>query len=221
MTETSAVGRTGGAEGGSSLGDDVYWKLRQEIVRGELRPNQALAEVDIAERLSVSRTPVRESMQRLASDGLVVSRRRRWIVYEHTKREIQEIYEVRSALEGYAARLASQRITDEQIATLTGLTDTGSPVGDLIVRVERNEDFHNRIVTIAGNERLASQLIRNRDYSFNRQVASLYTPDDLVVSAKQHTQLIAAVCKRDAPAAEEIAQAHVEAALRIIIARLP
>ena len=75
--------------GGPSLSEDVYWQLRKEIVRGDLRPNQPLAEIDIAERLRVSRTPVRESMQRLAADGLVVSRRRRWLVYEHTKAEIE------------------------------------------------------------------------------------------------------------------------------------
>jgi DNA-binding GntR family transcriptional regulator len=204
----------------SSRADDVYWQLRQEIVRGELRPNQALAENDIAERLSVSRTPVRESMQRLAADGLVTSRRRRWLVYEHSKREIQEIYEVRAALEGYAARLASERITDEQAARLTEVRDLNPPAGTLVERIAHNEMLHNRIVTIADNERLADLLARNRNYGFNRQVASLYSPDDLVVSAEQHTALIAAVGARQADAAEEIARAHINAALRIIIARL-
>ena len=112
----------GDATAGASLSADVYWQLRREIVRGELRPNQPLAEVDIAERLNVSRTPVRESMQRLAADGLVISRRRRWLVYEHSKQEIEEIYEVRLALEGYAARLASQRISDAQIEELARLS---------------------------------------------------------------------------------------------------
>jgi DNA-binding GntR family transcriptional regulator len=93
----------------------VYQRLRQEIVRGELRPRESLSEVEIAERLAVSRTPVRESMHRLASEGLITSRRRRWVVYEHSKDEIREIYEVRAALEGYSARLASQRATDAEL----------------------------------------------------------------------------------------------------------
>jgi DNA-binding GntR family transcriptional regulator len=209
------------AKAGSSLGEDVYWQLRQEIVRGELRPNQPLAEIDIAERLNVSRTPVRESMQRLAADGLVVSRRRRWLVYEHSKREIEEIYEVRLALEGYAARLASQRISDAQIEALERLREPAAAEGRLAARVEHNEIFHNQLVTIAGNDRLASTLAHNRSFAFNRQVASLYTPDDLAVSRTQHTRLIEAVLARDGDAAERTAREHIQSALEIIIARLP
>lgn len=209
------------ARSGSSLSEDVYWQLRREIVRGELRPNQPLAEIDIAERLNVSRTPVRESMQRLAADGLVVSRRRRWQVYEHSKQEIEEIYEVRLALEGYAARLASQRITDAQTGELARLREPAPADGRLTVRVEHNELFHNQLVAIAGNDRLASMLAHNRSFAFNRQVASLYTPDDLAVSGAQHTRLVEAVLARDGDTAEQIARQHIQSALEIIIARLP
>jgi DNA-binding GntR family transcriptional regulator len=213
--------RGDGRLGGPSLSEDVYWQLRKEIVRGDLRPNQPLAEIDIAERLSVSRTPVRESMQRLAADGLVVSRRRRWLVYEHTKAEIEEIYEVRLALEGYAARLASQRSTPAQVKELARIRDSASASGPLSMRVEHNETFHNRLVTIAGNSRLASMLVHNRNFAFNRQVASLYTPDDLIVSANQHARLVDAVRARDGDAAEQAARDHIQSALEIIIARLP
>ena len=96
---------------GSSLGEDVYWQLRSRP--GRAAADQPLAEIEIAERLNVSRTPVRESMQRLAADGLVISRRR-VAVYEHFKQEIEESIEVRLALEGYAARLASQRSPTRQ-----------------------------------------------------------------------------------------------------------
>jgi DNA-binding GntR family transcriptional regulator len=211
----------GDANAGSSLSEDVYWQLRREIVRGELRPNQPLAEIEIAERLNVSRTPVRESMQRLAADGLVISRRRRWLVYEHSKQEIEEIYEVRLALEGYAARLASQRITDAQVEQLARLRESAAAGGQLTERVEHNEIFHNQLITIAGNERLASMLAHNRNFAFNRQVASLYTPDDLAVSRAQHTRLVDAVLARDGDAAERTAREHIQSALEIIIARLP
>jgi DNA-binding GntR family transcriptional regulator len=211
----------GDAKAGSSLSEDVYWQLRREIVRGELRPNQPLAEIDMAERLNVSRTPVRESMQRLAADGLVISRRRRWLVYEHSKQEIQEIYEVRLALEGYAARLASQRISDAQTEELARLREPAAADGQLTVRVEHNEVFHNQLVTIAGNERLTGMLAHNRNFAFNRQVASLYTPEDLAVSGCQHTRLVEAVLARDGDAAERAAREHIQSALEIIIARLP
>jgi DNA-binding GntR family transcriptional regulator len=221
MRHEAEVGVHDDAKASSSLSEDVYWQLRREIVRGELRPNQPLAEIDIAERLNVSRTPVRESMQRLASDGLVISRRRRWLVYEHSKREIEEIYEVRLALEGYAARLASQRISDSQIKELARLRVSAAVDGQLNVRVEHNETFHNQLVTIAGNERLASILAHNRNFAFNRQVAALYAPDDLAVSGTQHARLVEAVLARDGDAAERIAREHIQSALEIIIARLP
>jgi DNA-binding GntR family transcriptional regulator len=221
MGYEAEVGVHGDARAGSSLSEDVYWQLRREIVRGELRPNQPVAEIDIAERLNVSRTPVRESMQRLAADGLVISRRRRWLVYEHSKQEIEEIYEVRLALEGYAARLASQRISDAQTEGLAHLCESAAADGQLTVRVEHNEIFHNRLVSIGGNERLASMLAHNRNFAFNRQVASLYTPDDLAVSATQHTRLVEAVLARDGDAAEQTAREHIQSALEIIIARLP
>ena len=67
MGYEAEVSVQGDANAGSSLSEDVYWQLRREIVRGDLRPNQPLAEIEIAERLNVSRTPVRESMQRLAA----------------------------------------------------------------------------------------------------------------------------------------------------------
>lgn len=221
MGYEAEVSVRGDAKAGSSLSEDVYWQLRREIVRGELRPNQPVAEIDIAERLNVSRTPVRESMQRLAADGLVISRRRRWLVYEHSKQEIAEIYEVRLALEGYAARLASQRISDAQIEELARLRGPAAADGQLTVRVEHNEVFHNQLVTIAGNERLARMLAHNRNFAFNRQVASLYTPDDLAVSGTQHIRLVQAVLARDGDTAERTAREHIQSALEIIIARLP
>jgi DNA-binding GntR family transcriptional regulator len=226
MGYEAEVSAHGDATAGSSLSADVYWRLRREIVRGELRPNQPLAEIDIAERLNVSRTPVRESMQRLAADGLVISRRRRWLVYEHSKQEIEEIYEVRLALEGYAARLASQRISDAQIEELSRQRQRQrrrQPAADdqLTARIAHNENFHNQLITIAGNKRLASTLTHNRNFAFNRQVASLYTPDDLTISETQHTRLVQAVLARDGDAAERIAREHIQSALEIIVARLP
>src|SRR5207245_7128079 len=83
----------------------VFETLRREIVAGELRPNSPRIELDLAERFEVSRTPVRESLQRLATAGLVVPRKRGWAVREFTTEEIRQNAEVRLALEGYAAGL--------------------------------------------------------------------------------------------------------------------
>ena len=105
----------------STTSDEVYEKLRLAIVTGEIRPNAPLIEVDLANALNVSRTPIRESLQRLAADQLVVPRKRGWAVKEYSAQEIQESYEVRAALEGYAARLAATRASDGEIAAMRSL----------------------------------------------------------------------------------------------------
>src|SRR5579862_6008283 len=104
-----------GAEASAGVADErtlsiqTYDELRTAIVQGRIRPNQRLIETELAEEYGVSRTPVRESLQRLAAVGLIVAARRGWTVREHSLDEIREIYEVRAALEGYAARLAAER----------------------------------------------------------------------------------------------------------------
>jgi DNA-binding GntR family transcriptional regulator len=202
---------------GPHLSDEVYRRLRQQIVRGDLRPRESLSEVEIAQRLEVSRTPVRESLQRLASEGLITSQRRRWIVYEHSKAEISEIYEVRAALESYAARLAAQRATDDELAAVTALRGGRSEVG----RVDFNAHLHDSIIGMSHNATLLRQARTSRLYFFNRTVAGLYTDADLVVSTQQHDLLIDAVCDRAADRAEAAAREHIEFALDLILHRLP
>src|ERR1700754_1350669 len=104
-----------------NLTTEVYERLRQAIVAGSIRPNERLIEADLAARLEVSRTPVRESMLRLAGDGLIIAHRRGWIVREHSAEEIREVYEIRAALEGFAAGLAALRATDEELAGIKAI----------------------------------------------------------------------------------------------------
>jgi DNA-binding GntR family transcriptional regulator len=202
---------------GPNLSDEVYRRLRQQIVHGDLRPRESLSEVEIAERLEVSRTPVRESLQRLASEGLITSHRRRWIVYEHSKAEISEIYEVRAALESYAARLAALRATDDELATIADLRGGKTDLS----RVDFNERLHDSVLRMSHNATLLKQARASRLFFFNRTVATLYTEADLVKSTEQHDALIAAVCSRQPAEAEIAARAHIEFALDLILHRLP
>lgn len=197
------------------LADDVYAALRRDIIRGTLRPNEPLVEVDIADRLDVSRTPVRESMQRLADEGLIVSRRRRWYVYEHTRAEVIEIYEARAALEGYAARLAVSRGTDEQLRALRDAAQVHSDS-----QVEANDLFHGALIDAAGNSRIAALIERNRQFHFNYRVASSYSADDIKQWRREHQRIAAAVCAHDADAAENLTREHVDHALALILDRI-
>jgi DNA-binding GntR family transcriptional regulator len=201
--------------------DEGYEPLRAEIIRGDLRPREALSEVEIAERLRVSRTPVRESLQRLDSEGLITSHRRRWIVYEHTTAEIREIYEVRAALEGYSARLACQRATEVELAELVELrAEVANSDLESDKRVDLNEHLHDSVLRFAHNGALLKQARTSRLFFFNRSVAQLYTQADLRVSATQHEALLDAILRRDASAAEAAAREHVEYALELILRKM-
>jgi DNA-binding GntR family transcriptional regulator len=211
-----------GREQKARRSEEVYWKLRQEIVDGVLRPNAALVEDEIAARLGVSRTPVRESMQRLVADGLINSQRRRWVVHEHTQEEIVHLYEVRAGLECHAARLASRRATREQLEEIEGwrATMTARDPGVLSDRASTNDCFHDTINGAAGNPRLLAAIRANRLFHFNRRLAVLYSTEDLAVSSQQHGDLITAVCRRDMDCAGTIAREHVEFSLGLILRKL-
>ena len=208
---------------GGNLSEGVYRQLRSDIVHGVLRPNERLIELDLAARLAVSRTPIRESLQRLAADGLIVSQGRGWIVYEFTASEIGEIYETRIALEGYAALLAAERAREEQVdAILAILRDSENyhhfPRGYLVTV---NDEFHEAIIAAANNRRLADTIERNRLYYFNYHVASLYTDEEVKMSRADHEQIASAIRDRDSQAAEALVRSHIERSLTVLIPKVP
>ncbi len=220
--EGSAFSATDARPESATLADHVHQQIRTEILFGRLRPNEHLVEAEIAERLDVSRTPVRETLQRLATEGLILSRRRRWVVYEHTPVEIREIYETRMALEGFAARLASERAEDRQIAEMrAAMHDLEGPSAEGEGRVEANERFHSLIVAAAGNRRLAEEILRSRQYYFNVGLASQYTSTDIETSQQEHVALLSAIVEGDGHRAEAMARGHIGHALSLILERLP
>ncbi len=202
--------------------DDVYKQLREDIVTGVCRPNGRLIEVELADRLKVSRTPIREALKRLASEGLVLSRRRGWIVREHTGDEIREIYEARAALEGYCARLAAKRGTEAQLKHIAslhrGAKGTASSSRKRLVEV--NESFHDAIITAAQNERLAELIHRNREYYFNFRIAKLYTDDEAQTSLEGHDAIVRALGERDGERAEREMRKHIDLALGLMLSKL-
>lgn len=207
----------------SSRSREVYGRLRSAIVRGELRPNERLIEMELAERLQVSRTPVREVLQRLASDGLIVNRRRGWQVREHNPEEIRELYEVRAGLEGYAARLAAERADEQQVDTVEELSRVdaaalAAPPREALV--DNNDRFHDAVIAASGNNNLAGLVRRNREFYFNYRIAAAYTVDEAVAALAGHADIAAAVRARDPARAEATARRHVFEALQTTLEKL-
>lgn len=210
---------------GLSLAEAVYDSLRTAILHGSYRPNQRLVETDIAEELGASRTPVREALQRLGSESLAIKGRHGWLVREFTLDEIREIYEVRTALESYAARLAAERATGKQLKALVSLIReqsrlssqsrlTGPAVVDL------NDRFHNAVIAAADNARLDKLVKANRTYYFNYQLASLYTAEQTTRSLEEHELLFEAIQARKPDRAESLTRDHINVALHLIEQRV-
>jgi DNA-binding GntR family transcriptional regulator len=207
----------------AGLADGVYERLRSAIVRGELRPNERLVEADLADWLEVSRTPVRECLQRLAGERLVANRRRGWIVQEHSTDDIREIYGVRAALEGYAAQLAARQASRDQVERIMALaridpaTYADQPRHGF---VEYNQQFHDSVVEACGNSRLAEAIRRSTEYYFNYRLAAVYTAAEVAAAIGGHLAIGQAIQRREPEAAERLARAHVHEALEAAVMKL-
>lgn len=199
------------------LADSVYDRVRRDILSGQLRPNQALVEADIAERLGISRMPVREGLVRLANEGLVKSQRRRWIVHEHTKDEVRYIYEVRAALEAEASMLAAVRATvsERRLILDHGRPECFTKAQSQSARIDANEVFHQHIILAARNPRLVEMLNRNVTY-FNFRFSLYSSSEELEESGSQHLSISQAIWNGDPEAARMAAHDHVMHALQII-----
>lgn len=205
---------------GNGLAQEVYRRLHEAIISGVYRPNQRLIETDLAEELDASRTPVREGLQRLEVEGLVASVRRGWVVREHTADEIRDIYDIRVALEGHAARLAAERGTDEQLDEIAAIHRRSQDVSDEDGRswlVDANNVFHEAIIAAARNDRLAHLILRNRSYYFNYRLARLYSERDASTSIEGHAAIVDALMRRDGRAAEEAVQQHLRQSLDVTL----
>lgn len=201
---------------------EVYGRLREAIVSGDLRPNERLIEAELAERLQVSRTPVRECLPRLAAEDLIVKHGHGWAVLEHSADQIREIYDVRAALEGYATRLAAVRGSEAQLGDIVALSTDPEEMARLPRArvVLANEEFHDAIIVAAGNGRLAQTIQQTRAYYFNHRIAAVYTTDEIIEALSAHRWIAEAVARRDADLAEHLARTHVDEALALALQKV-
>ena len=214
MTNTSPKG---------SLTFEALTLLRDEIIQGKMRPNERLIAADLAERLNTSRTPIREALQLLEAEQLVVAAKRGYVVREHTKEEIVEIYEVRAALEGMAARLAAQKTgasAYREIEAIGAHRDSLITSNDRKLIVDLNDEFHAAIFAACGNSRLDRINRSNSQHFFNYRISELYTKEETKISIKGHALILKAIKNHDADQADSAAQEHVLEALKVTLLKL-
>ncbi|NIN68239.1 MAG: GntR family transcriptional regulator, partial [Anaerolineae bacterium] len=156
--------------------EPVVDRLRQLILSRELRPGERIVQSELAEQLGVSRTPIREALHKLDSDGLVrLSPHKGATVADHSTAELEDIYSIRIAIEGYGAFLAAQNITGQDLARLEGLVEQMKEVfdqGDRWRLLEVNRKFYEVLYAIAGRPRLYDLIMKHLDLAdMYRQMA--------------------------------------------------
>jgi DNA-binding GntR family transcriptional regulator len=150
------------AEPLGAVRERVLASLRQEIIAGSLRPGDRLVERELADRFGVSRVPVREAIRALVAEGFVhFETPRRTVVRRLTPNDVRELFELREALEVYAAGLAAERVTPEALAGVEELLDraaAATEAGDAELITDINSLLHDRIMAMAGNTLLTEAL---------------------------------------------------------------
>ncbi len=203
----------------------VYERIREEILSGRLKGGAVLVEQDIAKRLGVSRTPVREALRRLGSEGLLkIEPRRRAQVARITKEDTDQIFSIRAQLEVLAAECAAVIASEDNIATLQLLAGEMEAIagnlGSEGIRgfVGANEKFHREILSAASNPWLEKSLGPVLDLSLGpiNKLTHNYSGSEesavagfLARNCRQHREIIEAICARDPAWANAAMQTHV------------
>ncbi len=192
----------------------VFESLREAIISGQLRPGERMMEIQLAEEMGVSRTPVREAIRKLELEGLVeMIPRKGAYVAGLSLRDIADVFEIRRALEGLAAELAADRITDEELENLERylvIISEQIEAGNLEEVVQTDTDFHTLLYQASRNNRL-SQIINNLREQIQRfRTTSLSYPGRMKAALEEHRKIVEAISSRDGELARRIAQEHIE-----------
>ncbi len=202
-----------------SLADGAYSEVRQMIMHGTLGPSTIVRETELARRLGMSRTPVREALLRLQTEGLISSvAHGGYVVIEVSPCDLVNVYEVRSVLEGLAARLAASRASRTDHAELEELVEQMQIAiahSDDAELAKLNSRFHEAIANASQNSMLLSMLGNIRSIFEHFRLAALVYPGRRDEAHNEHREMICLLKARDSDGAERIAREHVKRALAV------
>jgi len=196
------------------LREVVCESLREAIRSGVLKPGERIMEIQLAEELGVSRTPVREAIRKLELEGYVVMMPRRGTyVASMSIRDINEIFEIRTALESLSNGLAADHITDDELEHLQRLlVIIGGYIkeGNIEKIVETDIEFHDLLYHAARNERLVGIISNLRDQLTRFRTLSMSYPGRLEETLEEHRLIVDAIADGDRKAASRAAERHME-----------
>jgi len=197
--------------------EKVYNYLKSAILSGDFDPGERLTEEHLAIKLRVSRTPVREALHKLESEGLITPRKKRgFIASRDSKEEVEELLELRAVLEGYALKLISERIPEKILEQLNGFIEKAEEA----LRKKRIDDvfkwntrFHDKLHELVSDKyRLHHLIVNMRKYVLRYRKDTLQYPDGGKRAIEGHRKIILALRLHDPELCERIMREHIQEA---------
>ena len=203
------------------LRDVVFNTLRQAILRGELKPGERLMEIQLANKLGVSRTPIREAIRKLELEGLVLMIPRKGAeVAEITEKSLRDVLEVRRALEELAVQLVCEKITEEEIEELKAAAREFENVlkdGDITKIAEADVRFHDVIYMATDNQKLIQLLNNLREQMYRFRVEYLKREEVRPQLLAEHEEIIATIERREKDTATKVVCEHIDNQVEAVI----
>lgn len=209
-----------------SLADQAYDYLSASIIEGKIKAGEKLVEKNLCQKFSISRSPLRECFRVLEADGLItISPRRGAYVRKLLRKDVEDVFVVRTKLESLAAKLAVPNITENEIVTFNDLIikmDEAITKRNTQSFIELNDAFHNIFIEASNNEILKNDL-KSPGRGIWRRVAFLYfhSPLALDLSNNKHKEIVEAFMNKDSILVERMVEEHVEQAQNHLLSSLP
>ena len=208
----------------TTMREQVYEILRDEICRGVYPPGTRLQEADLTEHLNVSRSPVREALRQLVSDGLLLEIPNKGVyVKEFTVKDIEEIFDLRVLLESYGMHHSAGHITSSRLERLLRILadlESSFAEGDLEAYTASDEKLHVQIVRLADNSLVNDTYERVRSMNQQFRVLSLMSPKRFKESLDEHRTIIHSLATGDIKTADSVNRRHLQLACDTIKAHI-
>ena len=195
------------------LRDVVFYTLRQAILKGELEPGERLMEMQLAEQLGVSRTPIREAIRKLELEGLVLMIPRRGaIVAKITEKDLKDVLEVRASLERLSTKLACERMEEETIEELREAQEAFKAAlrgDDITLQAQKDVEFHDVIYKSTNNLRLIQMLNNLREQMYRYRLEYLKDTQSHDRLVEEHQRIVDAIIDKNKEEAVRLIQEHI------------
>lgn len=206
------------------LREIVFESIREAILDGRLKPGERVMEIQLAEKLGVSRTPVREAIRKLELEGLLIMEPRKGAyVADVSLKDVIDVLEVRSSLEGLAASLAATRASQEEIELLKEKAIQFKECiekNDVQGMINKDTEFHEAILQAAKNKKLTSIIESLREQVQRFRVTYFTEYNMTTYLAREHQNVLDAIGDRNPEQASKYAQTHIENLEKFIVSRV-